>query len=93
MHFTNSDCERGRWGSGFGYEGTNVVGLYLGRKIDTIITANALFNQLIDRVQNQGLGDTLVSQVCGPDWDGEHTIGLIASSNDDFGFIQQAIQS
>jgi chitinase len=72
-------------------EGT-VVGVYSGRKIDSS-GIKTLLSQLVSQAQSQGLGDTLATQVCGSGIDGEHTVGLIANTQADLSFVQEAMQT
>lgn len=77
----------------FSYSGGAIVGVYSGRKIDSSEIINTLLTQLINQAQSQGIGKTLATQVCGSGRDGEHTIGLIANTQGDFGFVQEAMQT
>lgn len=75
----------------FAYVQGTIIGLYAGRKIES--SASTLLKQLSAQNDDQGISDSLVLQICGPDRDGDHTTGLIVDTKEDFSFVQHAMQS
>lgn len=78
----------------FGQSGQATVGLYVGEGLQRegvgLFALNTLENSTLSLDVHIG---ALAMQLCGPDYDGDHVFGLIATSNGSFTAVQDALRS
>ncbi|KAK3500592.1 hypothetical protein B0T13DRAFT_535440 [Neurospora crassa] len=73
---------------------TGTAGLYLGRNVNIQSTApDALIAFENALYASNNTGGSKAIQLCGHDYDGDHVVGFIATSNTSFTPVQQAIRS
>ncbi|KAJ5735081.1 glycoside hydrolase family 18 protein [Penicillium malachiteum] len=79
----------------FGSQGDVVLGLYVGSGIDTVVSGNLLLQEVIKYGATSAASQTdqFAAQVCGNEYDGSQTMGLIVSTTGDYEVLQSAMQS
>jgi chitinase len=70
-----------------------VAGIYAGAGIDSAESIQEVISRVLQHVDENGLGEALVAQICGPDGERAQTLGLAVSTKGDLTFVQRALHS
>ena len=74
--------------------GDTSAGIYIGNSLQSKDISTVALQSLIDDSHDfDGRRDTLIMQLCGPEYDSQHVFGFMALSNGTFGAIQSALHS
>ncbi|KAJ5703414.1 glycoside hydrolase family 18 protein [Penicillium malachiteum] len=77
----------------FGSQDDVLLGLYVGSGIDTTVSGSLLLQEVAMYATNASQSDIFAAQVCGDEYDGSQTMGLIVSTTGDYELLQSAMQS
>lgn len=78
----------------FASSGEAVIGLCTGSQLREQGVAASVLQEFIERVQSDGISDTLLVQLCGPDGRGtDFGLGIIANVNASLPLIQNAVKT
>ncbi|PGH14086.1 hypothetical protein AJ80_06090 [Polytolypa hystricis UAMH7299] len=75
----------------FAISGTSVIGLYMGANFDSGKSAEPIINGLISDISANGLSQTSVFQLCGPDHNAGQTLGIVVVTNSSLSAAQNAL--
>ncbi|CAK7236302.1 hypothetical protein SEUCBS140593_009574 [Sporothrix eucalyptigena] len=82
----------------FGQFGGVTAGVYVGKGLQSAGVGDFALGHLVEQLQQTSAslaisGGSLAVQLCGPAYDGDHTFGFVASTNNSYTAAQQAMQT
>ncbi|KAH8807609.1 hypothetical protein F5884DRAFT_752191 [Xylogone sp. PMI_703] len=70
-----------------------IVGVYAGGSVDASSSIGSLLTPLSNQAVNHGLGSIAIAQHCGDGIDGNHTVGVVISTDGDLALAQTVLQT
>jgi chitinase len=77
----------------FAYSGQTSVGVYMGSALHRQGLLPSIIQDLIERIDQEGVTETQIVQLCNNNSSARYTMGIIVNSNGDLLATQQALQS